>query len=171
MAQLSVAFSSSGPPVIRTGSALALAGSGRPRRAGLAYLGCRPSLQTRRRREPVSSFWALIEKEGQGRTGATPLRPLVQRRLPSYWWLGGRAAFLTTAGVLNMAGVTVTNSSVSVCMKATRSFSSALLKPRLPIVKFLLSCSSGVGQHVIFSTVPVGQCPDWTLKAYLSRVL
>ncbi len=29
----------------------------------------KPPLQTRRRREPVSSFWALIEKGGQGGPG------------------------------------------------------------------------------------------------------
>jgi len=64
-----------------------------------------------------------------------------------------------------------TNPSVNVSKKATSWFSSALVKPRLPIVMFLLSCSSGIGQQVTFSTVPFGQCPDWTLNANLSRVL
>jgi len=47
----------------------------------------------------------------------------------------------------------------------------AYFMSRPPVVMFLLSCSSGVGQQFTFSTVPLGQCPDWTLKANLSRVL
>src|SRR6266446_5411340 len=52
--------------------------------------------------------------------------------------------------------------STRVFKKATMSSSSSGVKPSLPMVVFSLLGSSGIGQHVTFSTVPAGQCPDNT---------
>ena len=72
------------------------------------------------------------------------------------------------AGVL--VGLDVwTKPSVRVSRNATRSFSSALVKPRWPMVIFSLFGSSGGGQQFTFSTVPGRHCPRFSTLASLLR--
>src|ERR1700730_2013834 len=72
---------------------------------------------------------------------------------------GGVAGFLMVlAGVLVRFDVW-TKPSVRVSRNATRSFSSAFVKPSLPMVIFSLFGSSGGGQQFTFSTVPARQAP------------
>src|ERR1700693_2429398 len=111
----------------------------------------------------LESYSASLAKAGQ--TADRFVHRSALSRLPQHLYcFGGLAGFL-----IALAGVPVeavagvwTKPSVSVWRNATRSSSSDEVNPSFPMVIFSLFGSSGIGQHVTFSTVPAGQCPEST---------
>ena len=63
-----------------------------------------------------------------------------------------------------MSGYGVVKPSERVCRKATIWSSSVSVKPSFPTVISMLFETSGIGQQVTFSIVPVGQFPEVTLN-------